>query len=57
MEPVFAGIFGFWLAGDRLGVLGWGGCAVIMAGILIAEPEAGRTLKRLVGRPGSEATL
>ena len=27
MEPVWAGIFGFWLAGDRLGALGWGGCA------------------------------
>ena len=52
MEPVFAGIFGFWLAGDRLGVLGWSGCAVIMAGILVAEPEAGRTLRRLVGREG-----
>ena len=48
LEPVFAGIFGFWLAGDRLGVLGWGGCAVIMAGIVVAEPEAGRTLRRLV---------
>jgi drug/metabolite transporter (DMT)-like permease len=57
MEPVFAGIFGFWLAGDRLGVLGWGGCAVIMAGILVAEPDAGRTLRRLVNRSGSEATL
>lgn len=50
MEPVWAGIFGFWLAGDRLGVLGWGGCAVIMAGIVVAEPEAGRTLRRLVVR-------
>ncbi len=50
LEPVFAGIFGFWLAGDRLGALGWGGCAVIMAGILVAEPEAGRTLRRLVER-------
>jgi drug/metabolite transporter (DMT)-like permease len=50
MEPVFAGLFGFWLAGDRLGALGWGGCAVIMAGILVAEPEAGRTLRRLVAR-------
>ena len=50
LEPVFAGIFGFWLAGDRLGALGWGGCAVIMAGILVAEPEAGRTLRRLVAR-------
>jgi len=50
MEPVFAGFFGFWLAGDRLGAVGWGGCTVIMAGILVAEPEAGRTLRRLVGR-------
>ncbi|MBA3475954.1 MAG: DMT family transporter [Actinobacteria bacterium] len=49
MEPVWAGLFGFWLAGDRLGALGWGGCAVIMAGILVAEPEAGKTLRRLVG--------
>jgi drug/metabolite transporter (DMT)-like permease len=52
LEPVWAGLFGFWLAGDRLGVLGWGGCAVIMAGIAVAEPEAGRTLRRLVGRGG-----
>jgi drug/metabolite transporter (DMT)-like permease len=50
MEPVWAGLFGFWLAGDRLGALGWGGCAVIMAGIVVAEPEAARTLRRLVGR-------
>ncbi len=50
MEPVWAGLFGFWLAGDRLGALGWGGCAVIMAGILVAEPEAARTLRRLVAR-------
>jgi drug/metabolite transporter (DMT)-like permease len=57
MEPVWAGIFGFWLAGDRLGALGWGGCALIMAGIVVAEPEAARTLRRLVGRSGSEATL
>jgi drug/metabolite transporter (DMT)-like permease len=57
MEPVFAGIFGFWLAGDRLGAVGWAGCALIMAGIIVAEPEAGRTLRRLVTRPGSEATL
>ena len=50
MEPVFAGIFGFWLAGDRLGAIGWSGCALIMAGIVVAEPEAGRTLRRLVAR-------
>ena len=50
MEPVFAGFFGFWLAGDRLGAVGWAGCALIMAGIVVAEPEAGRTLRRLVAR-------
>jgi drug/metabolite transporter (DMT)-like permease len=50
LEPVWAGIFGFWLAGDRLGALGWGGCALIMAGIVVAEPEAGRTLRRFVAR-------
>src|SRR5439155_8667219 len=27
LEPVFAGIFGYALAGDRLGALGWTGCA------------------------------
>lgn len=57
MEPVWAGLFGFWLAGDRLGALGWAGCTLIMSGIVVAEPEAGRTLRRLVGRSGSEATL
>jgi drug/metabolite transporter (DMT)-like permease len=50
MEPVWAGVFGFWLAGDRLGAVGWTGCALIMAGIVVAEPEAARTLRRLVGR-------
>jgi drug/metabolite transporter (DMT)-like permease len=56
MEPVFAGIFGFWLAGDRLGALGWSGCALIMAGIVVAEPEAGRTLRRLTGRASEAAS-
>jgi drug/metabolite transporter (DMT)-like permease len=37
MEPVWAAFFGVTLAGDRLGVVGWAGCAVIMAGILVAE--------------------
>ena len=51
MEPVFAALFGYTLAGDRLGALGWGGCAVIMAGILLAEPAAAGVLVRLVRRP------
>src|SRR5438874_3877459 len=48
LEPVFAGIFGFALAGDRLGWLGWGGCVVIMAGIVVAEPAAADVLRRLI---------
>jgi drug/metabolite transporter (DMT)-like permease len=50
MEPVWAALFGYTLAGDRLGALGWGGCAVIMAGIVLAEPAAASALRRLVGR-------
>ena len=50
LEPVWAAFFGFTLAGDRLGTLGWVGCAVIMAGIVIAEPEAAGVLTRLVRR-------
>jgi drug/metabolite transporter (DMT)-like permease len=37
MEPVWTAFFGFTLAGDRLGVTAWLGCAVIMAGIVVAE--------------------
>ena len=48
LETVFAGLFGYWLAGDRLGWLGWGGCGVILAGIVLAEPSAASTLRRLV---------
>ena len=51
LEPVWAALFGFALAGDRLGVLGWGGCAVIMAGIVLAEPAAADVLVRLLRRP------
>jgi drug/metabolite transporter (DMT)-like permease len=49
-EPVFTGFFGYMLAGDRLGALGWSGCAVILAGILVSEPAAASALRRLVGR-------
>ena len=51
LETVFAGLFGYWLSGDRLGWLGWGGCAVILAGIVVAEPSAAATLRRLVRLP------
>jgi drug/metabolite transporter (DMT)-like permease len=49
LETVFAGLFGYWLSGDRLGWLGWGGCAAILGGIALAEPAAARALRRLVG--------
>ena len=51
LEPVWAAFFGFTLAGDRLGTTGWIGCAVIMAGILVSEPQAAGVLARLVRRP------
>jgi drug/metabolite transporter (DMT)-like permease len=44
MEPVWTAFFGYTLAGDRLGALGWGGCAAIMAGIVLAEPAAAAVL-------------
>ena len=49
-EPVFAGLFGYLLAGDRLGAIGWTGCGVILAGIVVSEPAAGRALAPLGGR-------
>ena len=50
LEPVWAAFFGLTLAGDRLGALGWLGCAVIMGGIVVAEPAAAGVLARLVRR-------
>ena len=51
LEPVFAAVFGYTLAGDRLGALGWTGCALIMGGIAVAEPSAAVALQRLVRGP------
>jgi drug/metabolite transporter (DMT)-like permease len=48
LETVWAGFFGFVLDGDRLGLIGWTGCALIFVAILVAEPAAARTLRRLV---------
>jgi len=48
MEPVFAGVFGYALAGDRLGALGWGGCALILLGIVVSEPEAAGDIRKAV---------
>jgi drug/metabolite transporter (DMT)-like permease len=48
LETVWAGFFGYLLADDRLGLVGWGGCALILAGILVAEPAAADALRRFV---------
>jgi drug/metabolite transporter (DMT)-like permease len=48
LETVFAGFFGFVLDGDRLGAVGWTGCALILAGIVLAQPAAAVALRRLV---------
>lgn len=48
LETVWAGFFGYVLDGDRLGLLGWGGCAAILGGIVLAEPAAAKALRRLV---------
>jgi drug/metabolite transporter (DMT)-like permease len=50
LETVWAGFFGYVLAGDRLGVVGWTGCALIFVAILVAEPAAVAVLRRLAGR-------
>jgi drug/metabolite transporter (DMT)-like permease len=49
LETVWAGVFGYLLDGDRLGLVGWTGCALIFVAILVAEPAAGRVLRRLAG--------
>ena len=41
LEPVFAGILGY-VVGERLGVAGYLGAVVILAGILVAESRAWR---------------
>jgi drug/metabolite transporter (DMT)-like permease len=54
LETVFAGIAGYLLADERIGLLGFAGCAAIFAGIVIAEPAAASTLRRLVRRRAPE---
>jgi drug/metabolite transporter (DMT)-like permease len=48
LEAPFAALFGVVLADERLGLVGWGGCALMLAGILLAEPAAANVLRRLV---------
>jgi drug/metabolite transporter (DMT)-like permease len=53
LEAPFAAVFGVALAGEVLGFAGWLGCVVMLAGILLAEPAAASTLRRLVRRPAA----
>jgi drug/metabolite transporter (DMT)-like permease len=57
LETVWAGFFGYLLADDRLGLAGWGGCALILAGIAVAEPAAVDVLARLTRRGRPQADL
>jgi drug/metabolite transporter (DMT)-like permease len=50
LEAPFAALFGVLLAGEVLGWAGWLGCGVMMVGIVLAEPAAAATLRRLSRR-------
>jgi drug/metabolite transporter (DMT)-like permease len=50
LEAPFAALFGVLLADEVLGWAGWLGCGVMLAGIILAEPAAAATLRRLVPR-------
>lgn len=52
LEAPFAALFGVLLADEVLGWLGWLGCAVMMAGIVLAEPAAASALRTLTRRRG-----
>ena len=48
LEAPFAALFGVLLLSERLGWVGWTGCAVMLTGIVLAEPAAAAALRRLV---------
>src|SRR6478735_9555816 len=54
LEAPFAALAGVLLADEVLGCVGWLGCAVMMCGLVVAEPAAAATLRRLARRPGAE---
>src|SRR5512132_3529789 len=51
LEAPFAAVFGVVLLSEHLGLAGWLGCGIMLAGILLAEPAAAATLRRLARRP------
>jgi len=55
LEAPFAALFGVLLADEVLGWAGWIGCAVMMCGILVAEPVAAATLRRFARRGAAVA--
>lgn len=55
LEAPFAAFFGVLLAGDVLGWVGWAGCAVMLTGIILAEPAAAAALRRMVPARGRAA--
>ena len=57
LEAPFAALFGVLLADEVLGWLGWLGCAVMLTGIVLAEPAAAKTLRRLAGRRRPEDAI
>jgi drug/metabolite transporter (DMT)-like permease len=48
LEAPFAALFGVLLLSETLGWAGWLGCAVMLSGIVLAEPAAASALRRLV---------
>jgi len=48
LEAPFAAMAGVLLADEVLGWPGWAGCAVMMGGILLAQPSAADALRRLL---------
>ena len=48
LEPVFAALFAFWILGERLGLLGWTGGAVVVVAMLVAgfRPRRWRRMGR-----------
>jgi drug/metabolite transporter (DMT)-like permease len=48
LEAPFAALAGVFLANEVLGWAGWLGCAVMLTGIVLAEPAAGSALRRFV---------